>query len=105
MRAFVLSLCLGSILAIAPLYASESERQNEESQDYSTPNEDNSGNRSKNNDGSNNQNEKSGRCRSQAYEKADAEEFCEGQLQCENETPPKKISCSGQPRRWICTCQ
>mgnify|MGYP001584175887 CR=1 FL=1 len=105
MRAFVLSLCLGSILAIAPLYASESERQKEEGQDYSTPNEDNSGNRPNSSNKPHGQDEKSGRCRSNAYEKADAEEFCEGQLQCENKTPPMKINRTGQPRRWICTCQ
>jgi hypothetical protein len=44
------------------------------------------------------------RCRSEAYDKADAEAFCERQLQCSAKTPPETMQCRGQVRRWICWC-
>jgi hypothetical protein len=43
-------------------------------------------------------------CKSDAYDKADAEAFCEGKLQCSKKTPPQTISCRGNVRRWICRC-
>jgi len=43
-----------------------------------------------------------GRCRSEADEKATAEEFCEDQLKCD--ASGKTIKCDGNPGRWICKC-
>jgi hypothetical protein len=44
------------------------------------------------------------RCKSQAYEKKDAVEFCAGKLKCGDKTPPQVMKCTGKPRRWICRC-
>ena len=43
-------------------------------------------------------------CKSQAYDKATAIEFCSNKLKCENNTPPEQLECKGKPRRWICKC-
>jgi hypothetical protein len=40
------------------------------------------------------------RCRSEAYERADAEEFCRRELQCTS-----GMTCQGEARRWICWCK
>jgi hypothetical protein len=40
------------------------------------------------------------RCRSEAFDKVDAEDFCRRQLQCTN-----GMTCQGEARRWICWCK
>jgi hypothetical protein len=37
-------------------------------------------------------------CRSEAYDKEEAEKFCKQQLNCD-------VNCTGTARRWICRCK
>jgi hypothetical protein len=41
-------------------------------------------------------------CRSYAYEKKDAIEFCQMKLKCK---APEIVVCYGQPREWKCRCE
>ncbi|MEZ5841689.1 MAG: hypothetical protein R3D02_15105 [Hyphomicrobiales bacterium] len=46
-------------------------------------------------------------CKSQAYEKKDAEDYCRPILKCEEKTPAEEMNCTGNStaRRWICKCR
>ena len=46
-------------------------------------------------------------CKSQAYEKKDAEDYCRPILKCEEKSPPEEMNCTGNStaRRWICKCR
>ena len=41
-------------------------------------------------------------CKSEAYEKADALEFCTNKLNCAED---EFVKCAGTARRWICKCK
>ncbi len=46
------------------------------------------------------------RCRSEAYEKQDAVDYCEDNvLHCADKEPPQVTKCRGRARRWICQCK
>lgn len=51
--------------------------------------------------------EAASRCKSQAADKKDAEDYCRGILKCEEKKPPEEMYCTGSStaRRWICRCR
>ena len=51
--------------------------------------------------------EAANRCKSQAAEQKDAEDYCRGILKCEEKKPPEEMYCTGSStaRRWICRCR
>lgn len=51
--------------------------------------------------------EAAARCKSQAADKKDAEDYCRGVLKCEEKKPAEEMYCTGSStaRRWICRCR
>ena len=47
-----------------------------------------------------------GRCKSNAYEKKDAEAYCKKALKCSEKTPPEVLTmlAGSKPRRWVFVC-
>lgn len=49
--------------------------------------------------------EAASRCKSSAYDKATAEEYCGEKLGCEDKNPPKVLVCRGRTNNWKCSCK
>lgn len=102
MKAWVSSVCAAVLAASFSLAAAPSPPSEEPSEDYVKPGERPPSSQWRREDRQ--RMKPGGRCRSEADAKATAEDFCEGQLQCSSMSPPKAVSCTGQPGRWVCTC-
>ena len=48
--------------------------------------------------------EAASRCKSDAYDKSTAVEFCAAKLKCSEKSPPQEMICKGKTQNWRCWC-